>query len=47
MNPGMLFPLVLGIAFANTAGDTMVGFHAEGKSQPTFVTGGGSPHMSR
>jgi len=31
----------------NTAGDTLVGFYAEGKSQPTFVKGGGSPHMSR
>ncbi len=31
----------------NTAGDTLVGFHAEGKSQLTFVKGGGSPHMSR
>jgi hypothetical protein len=31
----------------NTAGDTMVGFYAEGKSQPTFVKGGGSPYMSR
>ncbi|MGD2020498.1 MAG: hypothetical protein PVJ47_05550 [Thiohalocapsa sp.] len=31
----------------NTAGDTMVGFYAEGKSQPTFVKGGGSPYMDR
>jgi hypothetical protein len=31
----------------NTAGDTMVGFYAEGSSQPTFVKGGGSPYMSR
>jgi hypothetical protein len=31
----------------NAAGDTLVDFHAEGKSQPTFVKGGGSPHMSR
>ena len=31
----------------NTAGDTLVDFIAEGKSQPTFVKGGGSPHMNR
>jgi hypothetical protein len=31
----------------NAAGDTLVDFHAEGKSQPTFVKGGGSPHMKR
>jgi len=31
----------------NAAGDTLVDFIAEGKSQPTFVKGGGSPHMSR
>jgi len=30
-----------------TAGDTLVDFYAEGKSQPTFVKGGGSPHMTR
>lgn len=30
----------------NPAGDTLVGFIAEGKSQPTFVQGGGSPHVS-
>jgi hypothetical protein len=31
----------------NAAGDTLVGFVAEGKPQPTFVKGGGSPHMKR
>jgi hypothetical protein len=31
----------------NAAGDTLVGFVAEGKSQPIFVKGGGSPHMNR
>ncbi len=31
----------------NTAGDTRVGFVAEGKPQLTFVKGGGSPHMKR
>jgi hypothetical protein len=31
----------------NTAGDTLVGFVAEGKSQPTFVKGGGRSHMNR
>ncbi len=31
----------------NAAGDTLVGFVAEGKSQPTFVKGGGSAHMNR
>ena len=31
----------------NAAGDTLVDFHAEGKSWPAFVRGEGSPHMSR
>jgi hypothetical protein len=31
----------------NAAGDTLVGFVAEGKPQPTFVSGGGSPHRKR
>ncbi len=31
----------------NAAGDTLVNFYAEGQSWPTFVKGGGSPHMSR
>jgi len=31
----------------NAAGDTLVNFYAEGKSWPTFVKGGGSPHMNR
>ncbi len=31
----------------NPAGNTLVDFYAEGKSQPNFVKGGGSPHMSR
>ena len=31
----------------NTAGDTLVDFIAEGKSQPTFVKGGGSRYMNR
>jgi hypothetical protein len=31
----------------NTAGDTLVGFVAEGMPQPTFAKGGGSPHRKR
>lgn len=31
----------------NAAGDTMVDFHAEGKSWPAFVRGEGSPHKGR